>query len=100
MPADYKEVVAAYDAAWNEPDADGRLRLLDQAFAEDGMLIEPRGRFKGRQAVLERLAGFRSRFPGARVELTSGLDEHNGFIRYSWTIWSRGIDAAGWNGLY
>jgi hypothetical protein len=80
------EVVAAYDAAWNEPDATERRRLLERSFAEDGVLIEPRGRFDGREAVLERIAGFSERFPGARVVLTSGVDEHHGFMRYAWTI--------------
>lgn len=25
-------------------------------------------------------------FPGARVEITTSVDEHNGFARYGWTI--------------
>jgi hypothetical protein len=97
----YRDVIAAYDAAWNEADPDTRRRLLEQSIADDGELIEPRGRFVGREAIFERLEGFSSRFPGARVELTSGLDEHNGFLRYSWTIVSSegaslldGIDVA------
>jgi hypothetical protein len=44
------EVIAAYDAAWNEPDPDARRQLVEQSFAEDGELIGPRGRFAGRQA--------------------------------------------------
>ena len=80
------EVVAAYDAAWNELRPAERRRLLERSFAEDGVLIEPRGRFEGRAAVLERIAGFSARFPGARVLLTSGVDEHHGFLRYAWTI--------------
>ena len=80
------EVVAAYDAAWNEPSPAERRRLLEHSFAEDGVLIEPRGHFAGREAVLERIAGFTERFPGARVLLTSGVDEHHGCLRYAWTI--------------
>ena len=80
------EVVAAYDAAWNEPSPAERRRLLERAFAADGVPIEPRGRFEGRDAVLERIAGFAERFPGARVRLTSGVDEHHGCLRYAWTI--------------
>jgi hypothetical protein len=97
----YEDVIAAYDAAWNEAAPDARRRLLEESVAEDGELIEPHGRFVGREAILHRLEGFSSRFPGARVELTSGLDEHNCFIRYSWTIVSaegagllNGIDVA------
>jgi hypothetical protein len=80
------EVIAAYDAAWNAPHPSARRRLLERSFAEDGVLIEPRGRFAGREAVLERIAGFSERFPGARVILTSGVDEHHGCARYAWAI--------------
>jgi SnoaL-like domain len=80
------EVLAAYDAAWNESDAAERGRLLARSLTEDGELVDPSGRFQGRQAVNQRIAGFGGRFPGARVMITSGIDEHNGFARYAWTI--------------
>jgi hypothetical protein len=44
------------------------------------------GRFEGRDAINERIAGFSERFPGARLTLASGVDEHNGFARYAWAI--------------
>ena len=50
-------------------------------------LVDPTsGRFTGRDAINERIAGFGERFPGARLTLTSGVDEHNGYARYAWTI--------------
>ena len=80
------DVVAAYVAAWNEANPTERRRLLEHSVAEDGVLIEPRGSFEGREAVLERIAGFPERLPGARVLVTSGVDEHHGFARYAWTV--------------
>lgn len=80
------EVLAAYDAAWNERDTATRRRLLARALTEDAELVDPSGRFEGRDAVNERIAGFGSRFPGARVTITSGVDEHHGFARYAWMI--------------
>jgi hypothetical protein len=80
------DVLAAYDAAWNEPDAAERARLLARALSDDGELVDPSGRYQGRQAVNERIAGFGNRFPGARVTITSGIDEHHGFARYAWSI--------------
>jgi hypothetical protein len=38
------EVVAAYGAAWNEPDEDARRKLLDQAWADDGVYCDPTAR--------------------------------------------------------
>ena len=80
------EVLDSYARAWNEPDGDERRRLLETALTADAELAEPRGRFQGREAIVERISGFHERFPGARVETTTGVDEHNGLARYGWTI--------------
>jgi hypothetical protein len=48
--------------------------------------VQPGGRFAGREAIIGRLSGFRQRFPGANVNITTNVDEHNGFARYGWTI--------------
>ena len=80
------DILASYDRAWNEPDDDSRRKYLATALTEDCELVEPRGRFTGLEAINARLAGFAERFPGARVEVTTGVDEHNGVARYGWII--------------
>ena len=82
-------IIRMYDEAWNTPDLSERRRLLEGALTEDCELVEPRGRFVGRGAIVERIVGFTDRFPGARVDITSNVDEHNGFARYAWTIVNR-----------
>ncbi len=90
MPDD---VLAAWEAAWTTPDTALRVASLERALAADGELVYPAGgRLRGRDAVAERIAGFHERFPGARLEVTSGLDEHHGFARWSWTITAPGGD--------
>lgn len=84
------DVIASYDGAWNASDVDERRRLLEAALTDDCDLVEPRGRFRGRQAILERINGFSDRFPGARVDITTKVDEHNGFARYGWRVVDRG----------
>ena len=79
-------VLLAYDAAWNESDAAERARLLARSLTDNAELVDPSGRFQGRRAVNERIGAFSDRFPGARVTITSGIDEHHGFARYGWTI--------------
>lgn len=79
-------VMESYDRAWNVPDEGQRRRLLEAALTDDCELVEPRGRYAGRDAVLQRISGFADRFPGARVEITTAVDEHNGFARYGWRI--------------
>jgi hypothetical protein len=80
------EIIAAYEAAWNEPDAAARARQLERSLTEDAELIDPTGHYRGRAGVAERIAGFSDRFPGARVTITSGVDAHHGFARFSWRI--------------
>lgn len=86
-----ERIIGMYDQAWNTSDASERRRLLEEALTEDCELVEPRGRFAGRDAVVDRLDRFTERFPGATVDITSQVDEHNGFGRYAWTI----VDAEG-----
>ena len=84
-------VIQAYDQAWNTPDPTERRRFLQEALTDDCELVEPRGRFIGRDAVVDRINGFADRFPGATVDITTDVDEHNGFARYGWRI----LDAGG-----
>lgn len=79
-------VIRMYDEAWNTADVAESRRLLEGALTEDCELVEPRGRFNGRDAIVDRISGFTERFPGARVDITSKVDEHNGFGRYQWRI--------------
>jgi hypothetical protein len=79
------DAIERYDEAWNA-DASSREQLLSMSLADECELIEPRGRFTGRDAILERIEGFATRFPGARVDITTDVDEHNGVARYGWRI--------------
>jgi hypothetical protein len=83
------DVLDAYDRAWNVADVGERRRLLHAALADECELVEPRGRFAGREAITERLNGFSERFPGARVNITTAVDDHHGFARYGWAIVDR-----------
>lgn len=89
-------VLSAYDEAWNAADPTTRRRLLEQSLIPDAELVDPAaGRFTGLDAIAGRIDGFSERFPGARVTITSGVDEHHGFARYAWTITDRDGRAIG-----
>jgi len=80
------QVLAAYFAAWNEPDAEERSRLLERAVTDDAELIDPTGRWQGVDGLSERIARYHAAAPGTRVVPASGVDAHNGVTRYAWRI--------------
>jgi hypothetical protein len=81
-----EEVVALYGSAWNEPDAAARRRTLEQAWADGGVYSDPTAHVEGRDALVAHIAGFQAQMPGARLELTSGVDRHHDTIRFTWTL--------------
>ena len=80
------EVVAAYGASWNETDEAARRKLLEQGWADDGVYCDPTATVGGRDALVEHIGGFHQMFPGARIDQTSGVDEHDGWLRFAWTM--------------
>ncbi len=80
-----REVVEAYQQAWLAEGAERR-RLLQLSLTEDAELVQPNGRSVGRDAIEQRIAGLGERWPGAHSEVTSGTEEHHGFVRYSWNL--------------
>jgi hypothetical protein len=87
------DAVAAYFAAWNEPDPDQRRRLLDRSVTDDAELVDPTGRAQGIDGLAERIGRYQSAAPGTKVMPASGVDAHNDVVRYAWTI----VDAKGRN---
>jgi hypothetical protein len=90
-PRGLHAVVARYAAAWNEPDDDARRALLEAAWADGGRYCDPTARVEGRDALHAHIRGFQQQFGGARIEATSGADEHDGYFRFSWAL----VDADG-----
>ncbi len=83
--------ILRYAAAWNETDADKRREILGDAFADEGVFVDPLDHVVGREALLEHMAKFHREQPGARFETASGVDVHHGHHRFVWRM----RDAAG-----
>jgi hypothetical protein len=83
-----QEIVALYGSAWNEPDAAARRRALEHAWADAGVYSDPTACVEGREALVAHIGGFQAQMPGARLALTSGVDEHHGAIRFTWTLYA------------
>jgi hypothetical protein len=81
-----EEAVAAYMASWAEPDEAKRRALLEDAWAEDGTYLDPSGKADGREALVQHIAGFQSTFAGHKMLPASGLDHHDGYLRFGWKM--------------
>jgi len=81
-----KETVEAYIAAWNETDEAKRRALIDKCWAENGTYTDPMADVSGRDALATLIVGFQAQMPGATIEITSGIDEHHGRIRFGWKL--------------
>ncbi len=78
--------VAAYGAAWLELDEDARRGLLNTAWSDGGTYTDPSADLAGRDALCAHIGGFHQNMPGARIEITSAVDEHHGKLRFTWKM--------------
>lgn len=80
------EAVTTYAAAWAEADEDKRRALLEECWAPDGLYLDPSARAEGREALARHIGGFRQTFADHRIEMTSGVDAHDGYLRFAWKM--------------
>ena len=78
------ETVVRYIAAWNERDPKRRRDLVAQTWADDGSYIDAHRHGTGHGAIDAMLAAAQAQFPGYRINLISGIEAHNNFVRFSW----------------
>jgi len=80
------ELIGLYAGAWSEPDRALRQQLLDRAWAEDGTYTDPTVHIAGRQGLVDHIGKVFEQFPGARLEVTSGVDMHHEKLRFTWRM--------------
>jgi hypothetical protein len=80
------DVVRTYASAWMETDESARRRALQAAWADDGAYCDPTALVEGREALVQHIGGFHAQLPAHRLVVTSGVDEHHGFLRFAWAI--------------
>ena len=82
--ANVNETVVRYMAARNERDPKRRRELFAATWAEDGSYIDANRHGKGQSAIDAMLATTQAQFPSYRLNLISGIEAHNNFVRFSW----------------
>jgi hypothetical protein len=78
------ETVVNYLAAWNERDPKRRRELVAATWTEDGSYIDAHRHGSGHNAIDAMLAATQTQFPTYRLNLVSGIEAHNNFVRFSW----------------
>jgi hypothetical protein len=80
------EVVGLYAAAWDELDGNARRELLRRAWTKDGVYCDPTALVEGREALAVHIGRFHVHQPDHRIVVTTGVDEHDGWLRFGWRM--------------
>ena len=79
-------VIDGYVATWNETDPARRRAGIAAAWAEAGTYRDPVMASDGPAGIDAMLAGVQAKFPGFVLKRTSRVDEHNGALRFTWSL--------------
>jgi hypothetical protein len=71
-----------YVAAWKEPDAVTRARLIDRCFAAEGRIVSPGAVISGRAALAAAIDGFFADPRGLSARLVSAIDAQGPIFRF------------------
>jgi hypothetical protein len=82
-----KAAIDAYVDAWNAGDPETSRHLVEQAMTEDALMAYPRFEARGWKDILELMATYKQQLPGVRIELTSDVEEHHGWVRVGWRMY-------------
>jgi hypothetical protein len=78
------ELVVSYLAAWNERDDSRRRELVAKTWTENGSYVDAHRHGEGHQAIDAMIKAAQTQFPAYRLRLVSGIESHNGHVRFSW----------------
>ena len=78
------ELVVSYVAAWNERDSKRRREFVAKTWTDRGTYVDARRHAEGIAAIDSMIETAQKQFPGYRLRLVSGIETHNGCLRFSW----------------
>jgi hypothetical protein len=82
----FESSLKVFFEAFGENDKAQRIALLSRCMTEGGEIWGPQRLFKGYEAISEKIEGFHSRMPGARLVLASGLNTFLNIARFKVAI--------------
>lgn len=85
-PNEINALVDNYVAAWSEPEANARQKLLEVVWQVDGIYTDPLSHATNRAGLEAIIAQFLKNNPGAKFTLNGPPDHHHQHIRFYWTL--------------
>jgi hypothetical protein len=82
MSSPAENAARTYVAAWQEPDAATRARLLEACFAADGRIVAPGSVIHGRAGLAQAIADLFADPRGLSARLTSAIDAQGQMFRF------------------
>jgi hypothetical protein len=76
--------VVRYIACWTERDGERRRDLVAKTWTADGTYTDAHRRGVGHDGIAAMIAAAQARFPGYALRLASGIETHNGCLRFRW----------------
>lgn len=86
------ERVMSYIAAWNERDPKRRRELVATTWTGGGIYVDAHRHGEGHQEIDAMIEQAQRQLPGYQLRLASGIEAHNGHVRFSWA--AGGTEAA------
>jgi hypothetical protein len=78
------ELVITYVAAWNERDSRKRREFVAKTWTDNGTYVDAQRHAEGISAIDSMIEATQKHFPGYQLRLVSGIETHNGYLRFSW----------------
>jgi hypothetical protein len=78
------ELVVSYIAAWNERTPERRRELVAKTWTDEGTYVDAHRHGEGHDSIDAMIRTAQEHFPGYRIRLISGIETHNGYMRFSW----------------
>ena len=82
MPSSSEIAAQTYVAAWQEPDAATRARLLEGCFAVEGRIVSPGAVIRGRAGLAAAIEAFFADPRGLSARLVSTIDAQGPIFRF------------------
>lgn len=80
------DLVSTYLRAWSEPNEPERQKLFARVWDAKGRYSDPTAQVEGVGDLLEHVSQFIARYPGAKLQLDGGVDEHHQCFRFAWRM--------------